>query len=186
VKIETLEPRPKSPYAVQKLTGEHYCAVYHSLFGIKTVALRYFNVFGPRQSPLSQYAAVVPAFTTRMLRGEAPIVYGTGAQSRDFTHIDNVIAANLGALNAAPESCGRVYNVACGASISLLDLIASINDILGTDIQPEFRAARAGDVLHSLADISQARTHLGYGADIQVYEGLKRTVAWYRDSQSKA
>ena len=117
-----------------------------------------------------------------MLRGESPIVYGTGEQSRDFTHIDNVIAANLGALKAAPEACGRVYNVACGASISLLDLIAAINDILGTEIQPEFRPARAGDVLHSLADISQTRANLGYGAEIQVYEGLKRTVSWYRDS----
>ena len=183
VKTESLEPRPKSPYAVQKLTGEYYCSVYHELFGIKTVALRYFNVFGPRQNPNSQYAAVVPAFATRILRGEAPIVFGNGEQSRDFTHIDNVIAANFAALNAQGDACGQVYNVGCGGSITLLDLIQAINDILGTNVAPRFESPRAGDVLHSLADVSRTRQYLGYEAKVDLRQGLERTVDWYRSSE---
>jgi nucleoside-diphosphate-sugar epimerase len=183
IKTESLEPRPKSPYAVQKLTGEYYCSVYNDLFGIKTVALRYFNVFGPRQNPNSQYAAVVPAFATRILKGESPVVFGNGEQSRDFTHIDNVIAANFAALEAGESACGQVYNVGCGASITLLDLIDSINDILGTDVSPRFELPRAGDVLHSLADISRTRLYLGYEAKVDLRQGLERTVDWYRTSE---
>ncbi|MGC6416611.1 MAG: SDR family oxidoreductase [Bradymonadia bacterium] len=183
VKTETLEPRPKSPYAVQKLTGEYYCAVYHQLFGLKTVALRYFNVFGRRQNPESQYAAVVPAFVTRILDGRSPIVYGTGKQSRDFTHIDNVIDANLKALEAKPDACGRVYNVGCGSSVTLLDLIESINRQLGTDISPAFEAPRAGDVMHSKADISSTMSLLGYSPDVDFDEGLKRAIRWYKGTR---
>ena len=180
IKTESLEPRPKSPYAVQKLAGEQYCSVYHSLFGLRTVALRYFNVFGPRQNPKSQYAAVVPAFITRMLNGESPVIYGDGEQSRDFTFIDNVISANLLALEAAPEDCGQVYNVGCGSSVTLLDLVAGINDILGTDIRPKFEAERAGDVRHSCADVSNTKRATGYVPMVNVNQGLARSVEWYR------
>ena len=180
VKTESLEPRPKSPYAVQKLAGEHYCSVYHSLFGLRTVALRYFNVFGPRQNPKSQYAAVVPAFITRMLRGESPVIFGDGEQSRDFTFIDNVISANLLALETAAEDCGQVYNVGCGSSATLLDLVDGINDILGTDIRPIFEAERAGDVRHSCADVSNTKRAPGYEPLVDVKQGLARSVDWYR------
>ncbi|MEE2757533.1 MAG: SDR family oxidoreductase [Myxococcota bacterium] len=180
IKTETLEPRPKSPYAVQKLTGEYYCSVYHQLFGINTVALRYFNVFGRRQNPSSQYAAVVPAFVTRILQGKAPVVYGDGTQSRDFTHIDNVIDANFKALDAPSDVCGRVYNVGCGSSVTLLDLIESINKTLGTEVKPQFDPPRAGDVMHSRADIEQTRKNIGYNPEVDFNEGLRRTIDWYR------
>ena len=179
VKVESLEGRPKSPYAVQKFGIELYARVYHELFGIETVGLRYFNVFGPRQDPLSQYAAVVPAFVTRMLADQSPVVYGTGEQSRDFTYISNVIDANLLAASA-PNVGGQVFNVGCGSSISLLRLIDSVNHALGKDIQPTFEPARRGDVLHSLAGIDKARDHLGYQPSISVKEGLLKTIEWYR------
>jgi len=182
IKTETLEVRPKSPYAVQKLCGEFYASVYSDLFGLRTVALRYFNVFGPRQNPKSQYAAVVPAFVTRMLRGESPIVYGTGQQSRDFTFIENVIEANLSALNAPDEACGETVNIGCGGSITLLELIASINETLGSQIEPIFEPERAGDVMHSRADIAKANRLLGYDPQISVQDGLARTIEWYRGS----
>lgn len=178
-KSEELEPRPKSPYAVQKLAGEYYCRVFHALYGLETVALRYFNVFGARQNPRSQYAAVVPAFVTRMLAGEPPVVHGDGLQSRDFTYIDNVIEANLAALRAPAAACGRVYNAACGDSITLLRLVASINEILGTSIEPQHVEARAGDVRHSRADVSAAAEALGFRAAVSVEDGLRETVAWY-------
>ena len=178
-KSEDLEPRPKSPYAVQKLAGEYYCRVFHALYGLQTVALRYFNVFGARQNPKSQYAAVVPAFVTRMLAGRPPIVHGDGLQSRDFTYIDNVIEANLAALRAPSSACGRVYNAACGDSITLLRLVASINEILGTSIEPQHVEARAGDVRHSRADVSAAAEALGFRAAVSVDDGLRETVAWY-------
>jgi UDP-glucose 4-epimerase len=178
-KSEDLEPRPKSPYAVQKLAGEYYCRVFHALYGLQTVALRYFNVFGARQNPKSQYAAVVPAFVTRMLAGLPPIVHGDGLQSRDFTYIDNVIEANLAALRAPASACGRVYNAACGDSITLLRLVASINEILGTSIEPQHVEARAGDVRHSRADVSAAAEALGFRAAVSVDDGLRETVAWY-------
>ena len=180
VKSEDLEVRPKSPYAVQKLCGEFYASVYSDLFGLRTVALRYFNVFGPRQNPKSQYAAVVPAFVTRMLKGEAPIIFGTGHQSRDFTFIDNVIEANLAALNAPDEACGQTVNIGCGGSITLLDLVDSINGILGTNIEPVFEAARAGDVMHSRADISKAGRLIGYDPKVSIHDGLVETIKWYR------
>jgi nucleoside-diphosphate-sugar epimerase len=181
-KVETLTPRPLSPYAVQKLAGEHYCAVHHQLYGLETIALRYFNVFGPRQDPNSQYAAVVPAFVTRMLRGESPIVHGDGHQSRDFTFVENVVAANLAALAAPASACGQVYNAACGQNTSLVQLVAWINEILGTSIPGEHVESRAGDVRASCADVSKARAGLGFSARIDVREGLARTVAWYREA----
>jgi len=181
-KVETLTPRPLSPYAVQKLAGEHYCAVHHQLYGLETIALRYFNVFGPRQDPNSQYAAVVPAFVTRMLRGESPIVHGDGHQSRDFTFVENVVAANLAALTAPASACGQVYNAACGQNTSLVQLVAWINEILGTSIPSEHVESRPGDVRASCADVSKARAGLDFSARIDVREGLARTVAWYRDA----
>lgn len=180
-KVETLTPIPLSPYAVQKLCGEYYCKVYNGLFGLRTVGLRYFNVFGARQNPRSQYAAVLPAFVTRMLRGERPIIYGDGLQSRDFTYIGNVVDANLRALEAPEAACGQVYNAACGDSISLLRLVELINDALGTDLQPIHEPARAGDVKHSRADTRAARAALGFEADISIAEGLAETIAFYRE-----
>jgi nucleoside-diphosphate-sugar epimerase len=179
VKVETLEGRPKSPYAVQKFGTELYARVYHELFQVETVGLRYFNVFGPRQDPQSQYAAVVPAFVTKMLAGESPTIYGTGEQSRDFTYIDNVIEANIKA-STAPAIGGDVFNVGCGSSTSLLDLIDNLNQALGKSITPSFDPPRQGDVLHSLAGIDKAREHLGYEPYITVQEGLLKTIEWYR------
>ncbi len=184
-KVETLTPRPLSPYAIQKLAGEYYCKVYHGLFGIQTVGLRYFNVFGPRQDPKSTYAAVIPAFVTRMLRGESPVVHGDGLQSRDFTYIRNVIQANLAALEAPASACGRIYNAACGQSTTLLGLIGMINEILGTEIRPRHIDGRAGDVKHSCADTAAAGEALGYTALVDVRQGLEETVAWYREQASE-
>ncbi len=179
VKVETLEGRPKSPYAVQKFGTELYARVYHDLFGVETVGLRYFNVFGPRQDPKSQYAAVVPAFVTKMLGDSAPTIYGTGEQSRDFTYIENVIEANLKASTAANVG-GQIFNVGCGSSTSLLELIAYLNELLEKSIVPTFDPPRQGDVLHSLAGIEKAREFLGYEPSISVREGLLKTIEWYR------
>ena len=177
-KVETMTPRPMSPYAVSKLTGEHYVTVFGRLFGIETVSLRYFNVFGPRQDPASEYAAVIPRFITRMLRGERPRVNGDGEQSRDFCYIDNVVSANL--LAARAKTAGEVVNVACGARVTLNALVAMINRELGTDLSPEYGPGRAGDVRHSLADISAARALLGYEVGHDLSAGLKLAIAYYR------
>ena len=179
-KHEALEPRPKSPYAVQKLCGEYYCSVYSSQFGVEAIGLRYFNVFGPRQNPKSQYAAVVPAFVTRMLAGRSPVVHGDGLQSRDFTFIQNVVDANLAALAAPADAAGGVYNAACGTNTTLLGLIAAINQVLGTSIVPTHTAARAGDVRHSCAAIDAARDALRYQPRVPVLDGLRETIDWYR------
>ena len=181
-KDEAHTPRPISPYAVQKLTGEYYCKVYHQLYGLETVVLRYFNVFGARQNPKSQYAAVIPAFVTRIMRGVAPIVHGDGLQSRDFTYIQNVVDANFAALAAPAEACGEVYNAACGGRTTLMEIIAMINNILGTSVAPEHIESRAGDVRHSCAATEKARRLLGWEAKISVQEGLAETVAWYQNS----
>ncbi|MCA9543543.1 MAG: NAD-dependent epimerase/dehydratase family protein [Myxococcales bacterium] len=186
VKREDMPPQPISPYAVQKLTGEYYLKVYHQLFGLETITLRYFNVFGPRQDPKSQYAAVVPAFVTRMLRGEAPVVHGDGRQSRDFTFIDNVVEANFAALTAPATACGRVFNAACGGNIDLLTLIEWINEALGTAIVPTHVETRAGDVRHSCADTRAAAEGLGWSARISVAEGLRRTIEWYQADAGQA
>jgi UDP-glucose 4-epimerase len=189
-KLESMRPAPLSPYAVSKLVGEYYCACFANVYGMETVALRYFNVFGPRQDPNSAYAAVIPAFVTRMLRGEPPIVFGDGEQSRDFCFIDNVINANLlagGVLKADGQPAkmnGEVCNIACGERTTLNDIIAMINAELGTDIRAEYRDRRPGDVKDSLADISEARRVLGYQPEIMFAEGLRRTIAWYRKQQS--
>jgi UDP-glucose 4-epimerase len=178
-KREDMLPRPKSPYAVSKLAGEHYCRVFTEVYGLETVSLRYFNVFGPRQDPASQYAAVIPLFITALLRGEPPTVYGDGLQSRDFTYVSNVVQANLLAATA-PGVAGRVFNVACGQRYTLLDLIAILNGILGTQTQPVHTAPRVGDVRHSLADVTAAQEILDYRVKVDFPEGLRRTVAWYK------
>jgi nucleoside-diphosphate-sugar epimerase len=178
-KREDMLPRPKSPYAVSKLTGEQYCQACTEVYGLETVCLRYFNVFGPRQDPTSQYSGVIPLFITAMLRGEPPTVHGDGLQSRDFSYIANVVHANLLAVTAS-GAAGRVFNVACGERYTLLDMIAALNDILGAQIEPVYAEPRVGDVRHSLADISAAQEALGYRVLVDFYDGLRQTVAWYR------
>lgn len=175
-KREEMAPQPLSPYAVAKLAGEHYCAAFHHVYGLETVALRYFNVFGPRQDPSSAYAAVIPKFTDRLLDGQALPVDGDGEQTRDFTYIDNVVLANVCAALAPPSACGQVFNIACGERSSLNAMIAEIARILGCRPVVEHRPARAGDVKHSLADISRAREVLGYQPRVPFLEGLERTV----------
>ncbi len=180
-KHEGLLPAPLSPYAAAKLAGEFYCQAFTATYGLETVTLRYFNVFGPRQDPQSQYAAVIPKFITLMLAGRRPIVDGDGRQSRDFTYIENIIHGNVLAADA-PAALGRSINVACGASYTLLELIAGINRVLGTAIEPVFEPPRAGDVRDSLADISLARELLGYAPTVGFDEGLRRTVEYYRQA----
>lgn len=179
-KREDMTPCPLSPYAVQKLTGEFYARVFWQLYGLPTVTLRYFNVFGPRQNPQSQYAAVIPRFITAALRGERPTVYGDGRQSRDFTYIEDVIDANLAACEAPKQAFGEAINIACGERTTLLELIAAIESVTGKKIQPRFAKSRPGDILHSQADISKAERLLGWKPRIAFREGIEKAVAWYR------
>jgi UDP-glucose 4-epimerase len=178
-KQEDMPVRPLSPYAAAKLAGEHYCAAFARSYGLETVTLRYFNIFGPRQDPQSQYAAVVPRFATAMLAGRPPTIYGDGTQSRDFTYVDNAVQANLLALDA-PNAVGESINVACGERYSLLDLVGALNAVLGTAIVPHHDPRRTGDVMHSLASIEKAERLLGYRPHVTFPEGLRRTVAWYQ------
>jgi UDP-glucose 4-epimerase len=180
-KHERLLPAPLSPYAAAKLAGEYYCQAFTATYGLETVTLRYFNVFGPRQDPKSEYAAVIPKFITQMLAGRRPTIFGDGKQSRDFTYIDNVVYGNLLAADA-PAAIGRTINVACGESYDLLELVAGINRTLGTDIKPVFEPPRAGDVRDSLADISLAHELLGYEPTVDFDEGLRRTIDYYRQT----
>jgi len=183
-KAEEMKPAPLSPYAVSKLAGEYYCQVFYQVYGLETVALRYFNVFGPRQDPTSQYAAVIPKFVTAMLRSEQPTIYGDGEQSRDFSYVTNVVQANLLAATA-PGVGGQVFNIACGRRYNLLELVDTINRILGTDITPVHTAPRVGDVRHSLADIARAREMLGYQGEVEFEEGLRRLSAWYKEYEGQ-
>lgn len=178
-KRETDLPRPLSPYAAAKLAGEYYLQAFTATYGLETVTIRYFNVFGPRQDPNSEYSAVIPKFVTAVLRGERPTIYGDGTQSRDFTYIDNVVSGNLAAADA-PNVAGRVINVACGEQFSLLQLMDSINRVLGTNIQPLFAERRAGDIKSSLADISLAQQLLGYQPLVTFDEGLRRSIKYYQ------
>lgn len=178
-KRETDLPAPISPYAAAKLACEHYCRAFTATYGFETVAIRYFNVFGPRQDPNSQYSAVIPLFITAMLQGKRPTIYGNGLQSRDFTFVENVVQANLLAADA-PNVAGRMFNAANGRSTDLLTLIARLNELLGTKIEPILAPPRVGDVLESLADITQARTCLGYDPKVSFEEGLRRSIDYYR------
>jgi UDP-glucose 4-epimerase len=182
-KRESMPTRPKSPYALTKLAGEIYVSQYNELYGLPTVTLRYFNVFGPRQNPDSQYAAVIPLFIRAALRGDAPHVYGDGGQTRDFTYIENVVEGNLLALTADPARVGgRVLNVACGGRTSLLELLDVIGRETGAEIRPIFDPPRAGDVRDSQASIDAARECLGFEPKVALEEGLRRTIAWTRES----
>lgn len=178
-KVEEMRPQPKSPYAVSKLAGEFYCDVFNEVYSLSAVSLRYFNVFGPRQDPSSQYAAVVPIFVSSLLRGEPPTVFGDGGQSRDFTYIDNVVAANLMVCEAGPGN-GTVYNVACGDRYTLNSLYERLENIVGTQIKPIYDEPRIGDVRHSQASIDAIRGSVGYEPTVGLDEGLARTVEWYR------
>jgi nucleoside-diphosphate-sugar epimerase len=174
-KREDMAPNPCSPYALQKLVGERYGQLYHQLFGFETVTLRYFNVFGPSQDPNSEYSAVIPKFISRLLAGEPIVVYGDGEQSRDFTYVENVVAANLLALKA-PDAAGKVFNIGCGVRISLNRLIQILELQIGIKAEVAYAAPRTGDVRHSLADLTQAGHDLGYEPTLTAEEGLKRTV----------
>jgi nucleoside-diphosphate-sugar epimerase len=182
-KREDMPPSPLSPYAVHKITGEYYCRIFWHLYGLETVSLRYFNVFGPRQDPQSQYAAVIPRFITAILAGQQPTIFGDGKQSRDFSHVENVITANLAACDAPKEALGEPFNIACGGRITLLDLVDTINKITGKNIRPKFDPPRPGDVLHSQADITKARKLLGWTPRISFREGIEKAIAWYRQEQ---
>jgi nucleoside-diphosphate-sugar epimerase len=180
-KVETMRPEPMSPYAVGKLAGEHYCQVFAGAYGLETVCLRYFNVFGPRQDPASEYAAVIPLFITAALAGKGLTIYGDGTQSRDFCFIDNIVEANLLAGSvAAADVSGRVFNVACGVATSLNDVVRILGEALRTRIDVTYGPARVGDVKHSLGDVQEARARLGYKGGVSFLEGLRRTVAWYQ------
>ncbi|MGH9891824.1 MAG: SDR family oxidoreductase, partial [bacterium] len=165
---------PISPYAVSKLAGEHYCSVFTKVYGLETVSLRYFNVFGPRQDPNSQYAAVIPKFISRALQGEPLEVHGDGLQSRDFTYIDNVVQANISAA-ATKQGIGEAFNVASGEAYSLLDLISALSKIIGRDLPRQHTPSRKGDVRHTLADTAKARRLLGYDPRIAFEQGLRKT-----------
>jgi len=178
-KREDMPPAPISPYAVAKLTGEYYCRIFPDLYGLETVVLRYFNVFGPRQDPHSQYAAVIPKFITSLLKGEAPIIFGDGEQSRDFTFVENVVRANLAACEAT-RVVGEVINIACGKNTTINELYRLIAELIGTDVKPRYALPRPGDVRHSLADVSKAERLLGLKEFVDLREGLKRTIDWYR------
>jgi len=181
-KQENMCGSPMSPYAVSKYTGEHYCKVFHDIFGLETISLRYFNVFGPRQSPHSKYAAVIPAFIEAILNDQSPIIYGDGTQSRDFTYVEDVVSANLLAAEA-PKLQGEVINIGTGSQIVLNDLVNDINSILGKNIPTKHTAARQGDVKHSLADIRLADELIGYHPFTSFHDGLKLTINWLKSQQ---
>lgn len=183
-KHEGMVGRPRSPYAVTKLTGEGYCRAFEASYGLETVALRYFNVFGPRQDPASQYAAVIPLFATAALTGEQPVIFGDGEQSRDFTFIDNVVEANLLASTASPEATGTVYNVGAGDRTTINEIWKLIAKVAESDVDPRYQDARAGDVRHSLASLDKIGKALDYEPLVDVEEGLRRTVEWYRETGS--
>jgi nucleoside-diphosphate-sugar epimerase len=174
-KVETMDPQPLSPYAASKLTGEHLMRIFAQLYGLETVSLRYFNVFGPRQDPKSEYAAVVPKFVTAAIRRERPIVFGDGEQTRDFCYIDNAVSANLLAASTPKKLAGQVLNVACGERTSLNQLLKHVGELAGVRLDPEYRAPRPGDVRDSLADVRAAQELLGYRAGVDIREGLSRT-----------
>jgi len=178
-KHEDMTPGPLSPYAVHKITGEYYCGIFRSLYGLKTYILRYFNVFGPRQNPKSQYAAVIPKFIDMLNRGDAPTVYGDGEQTRDFTFVDNVVSANLKCCSAPDGAEGGVYNIAGGKRVSLNELIEKLQKIMGSDIKPIYSDPRAGDVRDSLADVKRAKDILGYKTVVDFDEGLRKTVIYF-------
>jgi nucleoside-diphosphate-sugar epimerase len=179
-KREEMTPSPLSPYAVHKITGEYYCRIFCQLYGLETLSLRYFNVFGPRQDPQSQYAAVIPRFISAILKDQSPTIYGDGQQTRDFSHVENIIDANVLACQAPKHALGESFNIACGGRISLLDLVDTVNKILGKNVKPKFDPPRPGDILHSQASISKAEKLLGWKPRINFADGIAKTVKWYQ------
>lgn len=184
-KVETMKPDPLSPYAVTKLACEHYCKVFHRLYGLETVSLRYFNIFGPRQDPGSQYSAVIPKFIGAILRERKPVVYGDGEQSRDFTYIANAVAANLKACTA-PKAPGNHYNIACGQRFTLNQLLAALGEISGKSVAANYIDPRPGDIRHSLADIDAAREDLDYTVEYDFMSGLEETFRWFTEVFSES
>jgi len=180
-KKEDMPTNPLSPYALTKLSGEYYCRMFYTLYGLETVSLRYFNVFGPRQDPTSQYSAVIPKFISLMMEGQPPMVNGDGLQSRDFTYVANNVDANL--LSCVRQGvAGETLNIACGERYTLLDLLGNLKDILGKSIEPVFGPSQPGDVKHSLADISLARKVIGFEPVVMFAEGLRQAIDWYRQN----
>ena len=179
-KREDMLPVPGSPYGLSKVTGEHYCRVWSEVYGLETVCLRYFNIFGPRQDPRSPYSGVISIFTQKMIDGQRPVIHGDGEQSRDFTYVDNVVAANLAAATT-PQAAGEIYNIGTGRAVTVNELVAALGAILGTDMVPEHGPGRTGDVRVSVADITRARQHLGYEPQVDFEAGLRHTVDWMRD-----
>jgi len=178
-KVETMMPAPLSPYAAAKLVGEYYCSVFYKVYGLQTISLRYFNVFGPNQDPTSQYAAAIPAFVTSILKDKPPTIYGDGEQSRDFTYVDNVVDANLLAARAK-QTKGEVINIACGQAVKVNEIIDMINELLGKKVKPIYTAPRPGDVKHSLADITLAKKLIAFKPKISFRQGLEKAIDWYR------
>ena len=178
-KVESMATNPLSPYAVSKLAAEDYCRSFTRVYGLETVSLRYFNVFGPRQDPGSVYAAVIPRFIEALLDSRPPMIYGDGTQSRDFTFIENVVQANLLALDASGVA-GEAFNIACGESVDLQSVVQLLGEFSNCNVQPEYQAPRTGDVKHSLADISKAKRMLGYHPSVSFREGLKQTFEYFR------
>lgn len=178
-KVETMPINPMSPYALTKYAQERYCQIFSQIYGLETVALRYFNVFGPRQDPTSQYSAVIPKFIRLIMADKEPVIYGDGSQSRDFTFVENNVWANIQACTA-PKAAGEVINIACGERYTLIELVQMINEILGKNIEPKFETDRAGDVKHSLAGIEKAKELLSYEVRVDFREGLRRTVEYFR------
>ncbi len=180
-KREDMKPNPKSPYAVSKLTGEQYCTVFEAVYGLKTVCLRYFNVYGPKQDPASEYAAVIPRFITRVLAEKPPIIYGDGEQTRDFTFVKDVVHANILAL--ASERGEGVFNIASGSRISLNELAHRIIKMTDNDLKPIYTETRKGDIKHSLADVSLAKEEIGYECEYSLEKGLKKTIEYFKDKK---
>jgi UDP-glucose 4-epimerase len=185
-KYEAMKPDPISPYAVAKLASEYYMTSFYRCYGLETVSLRYFNIFGPQQDPSSPYSGVLAKFTTLMLRGEQPVIFGDGEQSRDFTYIENAVSANLLACTAPAAQCaGRVFNVATGRRITLNETVEILKKLTGYKGEVKYGPDRSGDIKHSLADITLAQKHLGYKTLVDFEEGLRRTVEWYKQSEVK-
>lgn len=182
-KLETMKPEPLSPYAAAKLVGEYYCQVFSKVYGLETISLRYFNVFGPRQNPSSQYSGVISRFIDAFMKGDAPVIYGDGQQSRDFTYIANVVDANIKAMEAT-QGIGEVINVANGERVSLLELVDVMKRVTGrTDVAADFQPERKGDVKHSQADNSRAKEWLGYEKLVGLEEGIRETIEWWKSSR---
>lgn len=184
-KTEDMSPNPLSPYAIAKLASEYYCSAFFRLYGLPAISFRYFNVFGPRQDPNSEYSAVIPKFISAMLDGRSPAIFGNGEQSRDFIYVDNVVQANLLALEV-DRGFGEVYNIACGGSITLNELFRKLRAIMRSDLEPTYAPARPGDVMHSQADISKAQRVLGFQPSVSFDDGLRQTAAWFSSSMEVA